>query len=231
MYRHSEWPPSLDLVRAEPAPLEAELWSRTMTVHAHRPPRGARSLPKRILAAVSIALTIFATTSLGGGAWIYVKAHLAQVLLRAAWERTVLTGDASRPWPWADMAPVARLRIREKGAIVLSGVSGRSLAFAPGHLGGSALPGENGNCVISAHRDTDFAVLRRLQVDDEIDLETPRGEVFHYRVTGTRVVHQSDTSVLRDREGATLTLITCWPFEAVTGGATERFVVFADLER
>ncbi len=230
MYAHARhsWPPSLEL---EATPLDAELWSRTATVHAHRP-RATRELSvrQRIVAAASIVLTIAATTSLGRGVWIYAKAQLAQVLLRSAWNETLRTGTPVPPWPSADMAPIARIRIREKSAIVVSGVSGRSLAFAPGHLGGSALPGESGNCVISAHRDTDFAVLRGIGVGDRIEIQTIRGEVVHYRVTGTRIVHESDTSVVGDRGGATLTLITCWPFDAITGGADQRFVVFADME-
>ena len=66
--------------------------------------------------------------------------------------------------------------------VLLAGVSGRSLAFGPGHLTGSARPGEPGNCVISAHRDTQFAFLRQLEVGDVLDLETPDGSRHRYRV-------------------------------------------------
>ena len=46
----------------------------------------------------------------------------------------------------------ARLRapVHDVDLIVLAGGSGRTLAFAPGHLGASALPGVAGNSVIAA---------------------------------------------------------------------------------
>ena len=72
---------------------------------------------------------------LGHGAWIHAKAWLAQLLLQRAWERTLRGEAAAKPWPWADTWPVARLRVPAHGVdlIVLSGVSGRTLAFGPGH--------------------------------------------------------------------------------------------------
>src|SRR4051812_2550140 len=52
-------------------------------------------------------------------------------------------------------APVARIEIPHIGLdeIVMEGVEGTSLNVGPGHLPGSAFPGERGNAVISAHRD------------------------------------------------------------------------------
>ena len=37
------------------------------------------------------------------------------------------------------------------------------MAFGPGHLSGTPLPGEAGNAVVSGHRDTHFAFLRGLR--------------------------------------------------------------------
>src|SRR6476620_7642942 len=106
----------------------------------------------------------------GHGAWIHAKAQLAQYLLQRAWTRTLEGERDARPWPWADTWPVARLRVPAHGVdlIVLDGVSGRTLAFAPGHASGSPVPGEMGTSVISGHRDTHFRFLGALKPDDEI---------------------------------------------------------------
>ena len=80
---------------------------------------------------------------LGEGAYIPAKAWLAQELMQRAWERAVEGSERPAPWPWADTWPVARLRALggDIDLIVLAGGSGRTLAFGPGHLSASALPG------------------------------------------------------------------------------------------
>ncbi len=112
------------------------------------------------------------------GAYLHVKAWIAQELLRKAWEQS-LAGDAQvKPWPWADTWPVARLRMPERDVdlIVLSGMTGRTLAFGPGHLQGSALPGRPGNSVIGGHRDTHFRFLHDLVINDRFTVELAGGD-------------------------------------------------------
>jgi sortase A len=43
-----------------------------------------------------------------------------------------------------------------------------------------------------------------------------------------RIVDRRDTSVLTTSPGPTLTLITCYPFDAVVPGGPLRYVVVAD---
>jgi sortase A len=187
---------------------------------------------RRLLAAI---LVLGGGTLFGRGAYIYAKARVAQVLLHRAWTRTLAGERGVKPWPWADTWPVARLAIPKAHAdfIVLAGASGRTLAFGPGHLDGSARPGEPGNCVLSAHRDTQFASLSEIGRGDEIVLETPDGRRGVYRVERTSVVDRRDTRVLAPLESPlespTLTLVTCWPFDAVTAGGPLRYVVRARL--
>ena len=69
------------------------------------------------------------------------------------------------------------------------------LRHGAGHLPGSGLPGETGNVVIAAHRDTFFRSLRNVQVGDTIDLTSPQG-THHYRVDWTRVVAPAETKAL-----------------------------------
>jgi len=49
------------------------------------------------------------------------------------------------------------------------------MAFGPGHLSGTPLPGEAGNAVVTGHRDTHFAFLRRLRLGDVLEVERPDG--------------------------------------------------------
>jgi len=187
--------------------------------------RRALALPACLLAA---GLAFF-----GKGAWIYAKAALAQQLLGHAWSRTVAGERRVKPWPWADTWPVAKLEIPRRDAaerasfIVLAGASGRTLAFGPGHLDGSAPPGTPGNCVLSAHRDTQFAALRGLVRGDAVVVETPDGQRHAYRVAELAVVDRGDTRLLEPTPEESLTLVTCYPFDAVVPGGPLRYVVRA----
>ncbi|HSP14673.1 MAG TPA: class GN sortase [Thermoanaerobaculia bacterium] len=165
----------------------------------------------------------------GHGAWIYAKARLAQVLLDGAWSRTLHGEQHAKPWRWADTWPVAKIEFsrQHRAFIVLSGASGRAMAFGPGHVDGTAAPGAIGNCVISAHRDTQFAVLHDIDIGDEIVIETRSGEAVRYRVRSIRVVKQRDTAVMADSGDRRLTLITCYPFNAIRPGGELRYAVVA----
>jgi len=163
------------------------------------------------------------------GAWMYAKAQLAQVLLERAWARTLHGERAVKPWGWADTWPVARIEFprQRKSYIVLDGASGRTMAFGPGHVDGTAMPDRAGNCVISAHRDTQFAVLRDVEAGDPIVLQTRDGNSLRYRVLEHRIVNKNETSLLEPSRGRILTLITCFPFDAIRPGGPLRYVVIA----
>jgi sortase A len=175
------------------------------------------------------ALVGFALWHLGQAGWIHAKARLAQYLLQAAWERRLAGEHAPRPWPWADTWPVARLVAPRQGVkvFVLAGASGRTLAFGPGHLFGTAPPGASGNSVISAHRDTHFAFLRHLAPGDVLEVETPDGMRRRYVVEGSEVVDRRDLRALAPEPTPRLTLITCFPFDSVNARGPLRYVVRA----
>lgn len=180
-----------------------------------------------------VVFVVALSAGIGGTAWaayIPAKAWLAQVLLEAAWERPTHDGSAARPWPWADTAPVARITQARLGIdqIVLSGASGRVLAFGPGHITGTAAPGDVGNVVISAHRDTHFRWLRELGQGDLLELTMPTGLTRRYAVRATSVHHESEVQLLAPEAGDGLRLITCYPFDALNPGTPWRFVVTAD---
>jgi sortase A len=166
----------------------------------------------------------------GNGIYIYAKAGLAQVLLHSAWVRTQDSGKPTAPWPWADMYPVARLiaPAQDTDLLVLSGASGRTLAFGPGHLSGSARPGDPGNSVITAHRDTHFRFLQRLATGDTLVVEGRDGTRRHFQVRTTYVADFRALNIPRDTREPTLTLVTCFPFDAIVPGGPLRYVVVAE---
>lgn len=166
------------------------------------------------------------------GSWRYAKAGLSQLLLQRAWSRA-LSGDAmAKPWPWADTWPIARLRMPRLSVdqIVLAGAYGRTLAFGPGHLGSSALPGQGGTIILVGHRDTHFKFLQHVQPDDRLEMVGSDGAARRYRIIEQRVMDQRRDSMATNQEGEELILITCFPFDAITSGGPLRYVVRAQAE-
>ena len=111
---------------------------------------------------------------------------------------------------------------------MLAGATGRTLAWGPGHLDGTATPGEAGQSVVSAHRDTHFRFLERTRIGDEIVVERVDRVRVRYRVVSTRIADADHLDIPREVDAPTLTLVTCWPFDAVVPGGPMRYVVVAE---
>jgi sortase A len=126
---------------------------------------------------------------------------------------------------------VARLRVPAHGVdlVVLDGVSGRALAFAPGHVATSARPGVSGTAMVTGHRDTHFRFLERLRPGDEILVDTPGQPGARFLVREAAVVDARTAVIRRDGGGAAaLVLLTCFPFDAIRPGGPLRYVVVAE---
>jgi sortase A len=175
-----------------------------------------------------LALAAAATMAIGAGS-IVAKAALGQVLLEHAWRASRATGSPVKPWPWADTYPVARLRAVAQHAdvIVLAGATGRTLAWGPGQLDGSARPGDAGNTVFTAHRDTHFAFLAQLHRGDVLDVERVDRVHLRYRVDATAIVDVAALKLRAHGDVPTLTLVTCYPFDAIAPNTRLRYVVSA----
>lgn len=187
-----------------------------------------------------VGLFLIGATLLGKGLYMQAKAHFAQYLIEQAWTKTLADGQSHKPWSWADTYPVAKLSIyREQAAnsdieaelndslYVLAGASGRNLAFGPSLVLSSAPAGQKGNTVIAGHRDTHFAILNGMAVGRRLSLQTLKGNNIIYEVVATQVVHETETQFMAPSDDNRLTLITCYPFDALQGGAELRFVVQA----
>ena len=163
------------------------------------------------------------------GGYIHAKAWLAQHLIHATWQETMSRTNVRSPWPGADMHPVARLTAKrgEVNLMVLSDTSARTLAFGPGHMAGTTVPGHYGNVVMSGHRDTHFAFIKYLQDVDQLNLEAKNGNRKTYEVIGARVLHQNDIEIAFETGDDRITLITCYPFDSPIPGGPLRYAVIA----
>jgi sortase A len=134
-----------------------------------------------------------------------------------------------KPWPWADTWPVARLIAPRLGIdrYVLAGANGSAIAFGPGHLSGTPVPGQSGNSVIGGHRDTHLAFLRHVKPGDELVVERLDGTRVAYQVRDALVLDKRDVWVAKQEGPSRLTLVTCFPFDALRAGGPQRYVVFA----
>lgn len=186
---------------------------------------------RRAIQIVVSSLLCLGFWQFGQGAYIPAKAWFAQELMHRAWRKAEGGEPSPVPWPWADTSPVARLIARggDVELIVLEGGSGRTLAFGPGHLAISVLPGEKGNSIIAGHRDTHFQFLQYLKRGETIQVELPSGRRHLFQVTEIDVVDSRRGSIVLDTDAPTMSLVTCYPFDALEAGGPMRYVVSASM--
>ena len=112
--------------------------------------------------------------------------------------------------------------------LLIEGSSSKQLKWGAGHVTGTAMPGEAGNCAIAGHRNytfgTYFSRLDELKAGDEIDIDY-NGKAYKYSVTDSFVVAPDEVWVLGKTEKPIITLITCHP----RGSGTKRLIVRAEL--
>jgi len=194
---------------------------------------GVRHLAVRLL---SWGLIVCGAILLFVGAEIWFESQFAQSAEAESWRKAAAQSptptEQHRDPSWTAQRgqAFAKLSIPRLGAewYVMEGTGGRELRRGPGHVVGTAMPGEPGNAVIAGHRDTHFRVLKDIRQGDEIDVETPAGR-HTYRVTKLSIVPPTDTRPLRPASGRVMNLITCYPFYYV-GPAPKRFIVRAEAE-
>jgi len=194
--------------------------------------RAQRARLPRLLGALAAACLLVTLWHGGQAAYVHAKAALGQHLLLRAWHHARTGQAAATPWPWADTHPVARLRAPAQNVdvLILAGANGRTLAWGPGHVDGTATPGARGNAVVTGHRDTHFAFLRDVQRDDPLFVESADGTTRRYRVERTLVAHRSSLALPADDRATTLALVTCYPFDAIDPGTPLRYAVVARAE-
>lgn len=132
--------------------------------------------------------------------------------------------------PPARGEPIGIIQIPRLGVeqVVVQGSGPAELRAGPGHLRGTAMPGEPGNAAIAGSRISNGAPFKRLQqldAGDRIDVTTAVGR-FRYQVRSVRRVRSGQPDPVRAAGGgSTLTLVTSTPVFL----AYDRLVVVAEL--
>lgn len=100
-----------------------------------------------------------------------------------------------------------------------------------GHSSGSYFPGEGGSIIYMGHNSKKmFRRFSELQIGNEIKVKTSYGE-YTYKIYDMQLIKETETDKLpiqKDKE--ILMIYTCYPFNNV-GYATQRYVVYAELEK
>ncbi|MFT6267692.1 MAG: sortase A [Alphaproteobacteria bacterium] len=190
---------------------------------------GTNKIESRLLfmrAILASSILIVGIALLVNASYIQLKAQLAQVLIASAYNKQIAQQQVKKPWPWADTHVLAKLEVLGKTNYILANASMRTLAFGPAHMSQSANLGDLGNSVIVGHRDTHFSHLQNIKVGEIIRLHQGSEQTI-YRVEEIKVVDETQVSVIEDLPLSALTLITCYPFNAVSPNPKQRFVVRA----
>lgn len=187
----------------------------------------------KLLRLVSLLLLVAGSSLTSRAVYLDAKARLAGVLIRRAWEETLRTGEARAPWPWADMRPIARLRIPRLGydEIVLDAATPRVLAFGPARLLSGAAPGQHGNLVLAGHRTSWFRRLKAIRDGDTVELQwydarANQSRQRSYTIREIRIVDPADVALLGSTPDDALTLVTCYPFGS-SPRSPQRYIVRA----
>lgn len=100
-----------------------------------------------------------------------------------------------------------------------------------GHDSGSYFPGEGGSIIYMGHNSSDtFRRFGELQIGDEITIKASYGE-YKYKIYDMQLINETEKDKLPiQNEKEILMVYTCYPFVNI-GHATQRYVVFAELEK
>ena len=100
-----------------------------------------------------------------------------------------------------------------------------------GHSSGSYFPGEGGSIIYMGHNSKNvFRRFSELQKGNEIKVTTNYGE-YTYKIYDMQLIKETETDKLPiQKEKEILMIYTCYPFNNI-GYATQRYVVYAELEK
>lgn len=165
------------------------------------------------------ALALFAQVG-----WYQGKAVVAQWLMADAYAALRETGDAQRPWPWADTAVTGRLRPADGPPLfVLTGHQGEAMAFGPSRLN----PENDRAIVIGGHRDTHMTFLADARVGDVVELTLENKPMRRYRLATLQVADSESETLLIEPDAEMLVMITCYPVRTLSTGGTQRLIAVA----
>lgn len=99
-----------------------------------------------------------------------------------------------------------------------------------GHSSGSYFPGEGGSIIYMGHNSKNvFRRFSELQIGNEIKVTTTYGE-YNYKIYDMKLINETETDKLPIQDEKEILMVyTCYPFNNI-GYATQRYVVYAELE-
>lgn len=187
----------------------------------------------KILLGIGILLVLCGILILAG-VYSYIhytnrRAAAAQEELFREWEERPAAPEREKVAVGDGIARIVVPRLQLDAIVVeLAGLDDAdNLKRGPGHIPGTAYPGQEGNCVISGHRTTYGAPFRHIEElipGDEIIMETAQAR-YTYRVYDQRIVLPTDLSVLEQEGEPKVTLTACHPWYS----AARRIVVIGRL--
>jgi sortase A len=108
---------------------------------------------------------------------------------------------------------------------IVEGTDADDLEKGVGHYKESYYPNENGQIVLSGHRDTVFRRTGELKKGDQLKIMLPYGS-FQYKIENMKVVDKNDTSIITlQHKKEELILTTCYPFSYI-GNAPKRYIIY-----
>lgn len=147
--------------------------------------------------------------------------------LRARVQSEWIQPVISRPPQTSETALVLIVPKLNLNGTIVQGVDWEALKQGVGQVPNGVNPGDDyGNVSLAAHNDIYgklFQHLDQLEAGDTFQIQT-QTNVYTYSVNSVDIVEPTQVDVLQPREGATATLISCYPYQV----DNQRIVVFAD---
>jgi sortase A len=132
------------------------------------------------------------------------------------------------PTPGPEQAVRIQISAIQVDAPVVQGDGWEQLKKGVAQHLGTVNPGQRGNIVFSGHNDVFGEIFRdldKLKPGDEVTLFTSQ-RTYTYIVTSNRITDPSDVDVMKPTLDATLTLISCYPYQV----DNQRIIVKAILK-
>ena len=138
-----------------------------------------------------------------------------------------VTGPGNRPSP---AGSAFSLYINGKTVSVAYGVEESTLDKGPGWLETSAMPGQDGMCLVYGHRNAShLRILETVEAGDGVTVTLPDGAKFTYIVTQVQAFESSDDLKIPTLDGTSIALVTCYPFR-YSGAAPGKYLVIGQLD-
>jgi sortase A len=152
--------------------------------------------------------------------------YMSSLFIHDDFDRKAVVENEDRVYPkYGEEYAELRISSADIVAPVYCGDNDQILLKGIGQFYGSRFPGEDGNTVLSGHRNSVFQNLGKVKIGEEVILETAYGK-FIYEVVDIDIKDGRDQSIVQPKDEAVLTMYTCYPFDYI-GNAPDRYVVTA----